>query len=110
MQRLHENDLVGHVLEQEAWEVVSFPAIAEEDQAYVIESPFGSRTHHRQTGDLDATWDNQLGRQALHHLVSLIARQASHHGDPSIWPGSISNSANTVATGQTFGSTKASTH
>jgi hypothetical protein len=46
MQRLHENDLVGHVLQQEAWEVVSFPAIAEEDQAYVIESPFGSRTHH----------------------------------------------------------------
>jgi hypothetical protein len=31
VQRLHENDLVGHVLEQEAWEVVSFPAIAEED-------------------------------------------------------------------------------
>jgi predicted phage terminase large subunit-like protein len=52
MQRLHENDLVGHVLEQEAWEVVLFPAIAEEDQAYVIESPFGSRTHHRRTGDV----------------------------------------------------------
>jgi hypothetical protein len=31
MQRLHKNDLVGHVLEQEACEVVSFPAIAEED-------------------------------------------------------------------------------
>ena len=26
MQRLHEDDLVGHVLAQEAWEVVSFPA------------------------------------------------------------------------------------
>jgi hypothetical protein len=36
--------------------------------------------------DSDATRDNQLGRQALHHLVSLIARQASHSGDPSIWP------------------------
>jgi hypothetical protein len=36
----------------------------------------------------DATRDNQLRRQALHHLVSLIARQASRHGDPSIWPGS----------------------
>ena len=36
--------------------------------------------------DSDATRDNQLGRQALHHLVSLIARQNSHHGDPSIWP------------------------
>ena len=34
--------------------------------------------------DSDATRDNQLGRQALRHLVSLIARQASHSGDPSI--------------------------
>ena len=31
MQRLHEDDLVGHVLEQEPWEVLRFPAIAEED-------------------------------------------------------------------------------
>src|SRR5580704_13174748 len=38
--------------------------------------------------DSGATRDDQLGRQALHHLVSLIARQASHSGDPSIWPGS----------------------
>jgi hypothetical protein len=38
--------------------------------------------------DSGATRNNQLGRQALHHLVSLIARQASHSGDPSIWPGS----------------------
>ena len=52
MQRLHEDDLVGHVLEQDAWEVVSFPAIAEEDQTYVIESPFGSHIHHRRTGDV----------------------------------------------------------
>ena len=29
MQRLHEDDLVGHVLRQEGWEVLSFPAIAE---------------------------------------------------------------------------------
>jgi hypothetical protein len=36
----------------------------------------------------DATRDDQLGRQALHHLVSLIARHASYSGDSSIWPGS----------------------
>src|SRR5215470_2393185 len=29
MQRLHEDDLVGHVLAQEEWEVLRFPAIAE---------------------------------------------------------------------------------
>jgi len=27
MQRLHEDDLVGHALGQEPWEVLSFPAI-----------------------------------------------------------------------------------
>src|SRR5690242_14184138 len=32
MQRLHEDDLVGHVLGQEDWEVLSFPAIAEADE------------------------------------------------------------------------------
>jgi hypothetical protein len=32
MQRLHEDDLVGHLLTQEPWEVISFPAIAEEDE------------------------------------------------------------------------------
>jgi predicted phage terminase large subunit-like protein len=52
MQRLHEDDLVDHVLEQEFWDVVSFPAIAEDDQTYVIESPFGSRTHRSRVGDV----------------------------------------------------------
>jgi hypothetical protein len=37
---------------------------------------------------LSATRDDQLGRQALNHFVSLIARQASHCDDPSIWFGS----------------------
>src|SRR5437867_4334077 len=37
---------------------------------------------------LNATSDDQLGRQALHHLVSLIARQASHSRDATIWSGS----------------------
>src|ERR1700755_2999709 len=39
--RLHEDDLVGHVLGQEAWEVVSFPAVAEADQAHAIETMRG---------------------------------------------------------------------
>lgn len=36
MQRLHEDDLVGHVLEKEDWEVLSIPAIAPEDCRYCI--------------------------------------------------------------------------
>ena len=52
MQRLHQDDLVGHVLDQEYWEVVSFPAIAEEEESFVIESPLGRSLYHRQVGDL----------------------------------------------------------
>ena len=36
MQRLHEDDLVGHVLGQEQWEILSFPAIAEKDEEHKI--------------------------------------------------------------------------
>ena len=50
MQRLHEDDLVGHVLKQEAWEFVSFPAIAEVDEEHVVDSPFGPKTFVRLTG------------------------------------------------------------
>lgn len=52
MQRLHQDDLVGHVLEQEPWEVVSFPAIAEEDEIHHIESPLGARSFRRRAGDV----------------------------------------------------------
>jgi predicted phage terminase large subunit-like protein len=51
MQRLHEDDLVGHVLEQEDWELVRLPAIAEEDETHLIESPYGSRTVYRKAGE-----------------------------------------------------------
>ena len=51
MQRLHEDDLVGHVLAQEDWEVVSFPAIAEQDENYIIETTTGSRHYGRKAGE-----------------------------------------------------------
>ena len=38
MHRLHEDDLVGHVLAQEPWEVARFPAIAEDDETHMIEA------------------------------------------------------------------------
>jgi hypothetical protein len=44
MQRLHEDDLVGHVLAQEGWEVLSFPAIAETDEVHRIETIWGPRS------------------------------------------------------------------
>ena len=37
MQRLHADDLVAHVQETERWTVLSFSAIAEEDEYYEFE-------------------------------------------------------------------------
>jgi predicted phage terminase large subunit-like protein len=51
MQRLHEDDLVGHVLAQEPWEVVCFPAIAEADEVHRIETIWGLRCFRRRQGE-----------------------------------------------------------
>jgi hypothetical protein len=39
MQRLHQDDMVGHVLQQGDWKVLRFPAIAIEDEVHVIKTP-----------------------------------------------------------------------
>jgi predicted phage terminase large subunit-like protein len=51
MQRLHQDDLVGHVLSQGDWEVLSFPAIAEHDEVHIIDSPLGRRRFERKHGE-----------------------------------------------------------
>src|SRR6516162_9785471 len=51
MQRLNEDDLVGHVLAQEHWEVLSFPAIAEADEVHQIETIWGPECFRRRQGE-----------------------------------------------------------
>ncbi|HEY2170153.1 MAG TPA: phage terminase large subunit [Candidatus Angelobacter sp.] len=52
MQRLREDDLVGHVLSQNGnWKVLRFPAIAEEDESYVLDTVLGRRRFHRRAGE-----------------------------------------------------------
>jgi hypothetical protein len=51
MHRLHEDDLVGHVLGQEDWEIVRLPAIAEDDETIVVENPLGRRCFERRRGE-----------------------------------------------------------
>ena len=51
MQRLHEDDLVGHVLAQEEWEVLRFPAIAEADEVHRIETIWGQECFRRRQGE-----------------------------------------------------------
>src|SRR5580700_3708114 len=51
MQRLHQDDLVGHVTEQEEWDWVRLPAIAEEAEEHVIRSPYRTWTARRKAGE-----------------------------------------------------------
>jgi len=51
MQRLHQDDLVGHVLPQDDWTVLSFPAIAEEPEIAPFDTPYGPRLFVRQPGE-----------------------------------------------------------
>lgn len=50
MQRLHQEDLVGEVMEREHWEVLSLPAIAVEDERIPFEGPLGHGTFVREAG------------------------------------------------------------
>jgi predicted phage terminase large subunit-like protein len=48
MQRLHEDDLAGHLLRQGGWNHLNMPAIAFEDETIEL----GFRTHLRRSGDI----------------------------------------------------------
>ncbi len=52
MQRLHADDLVAHVQQHEAWDVLSFPAVAEQDETHNVWTPYGRRRFRRKTGEI----------------------------------------------------------
>jgi len=66
MQRLHEDDLVGHVLGQDDWEILSFPAIAEQDEEHLIETPLGTQRFTRRVGDV--LHPQRESRETLAHI------------------------------------------
>ncbi|MEQ7874524.1 phage terminase large subunit [Sphingomonas sp. ASV193] len=51
MQRLHEDDLVGHLLRQGHWELLSLPAIAETDELHEIRTLAGTKFVSRREGE-----------------------------------------------------------
>lgn len=50
-QRLHEDDMIGHVREIAGFELLSFAAIAQDDEFHTIKTPFGTLTHKRKAGE-----------------------------------------------------------
>ena len=51
MQRLHQDDLVGYLVEKGGWEHLSFPAIAQEDEVFQIQTQYGVRKFMRRAGE-----------------------------------------------------------
>lgn len=51
MQRLHQNDLVGHVLEMEPWDRIVLPAIAQEAETIAFDTFAGREVVSRQEGE-----------------------------------------------------------
>ena len=51
MQRLHADDLVAHISKHEDWDVVSIPAIAEQEESYIFSTPYGQRRITRYEGE-----------------------------------------------------------
>jgi predicted phage terminase large subunit-like protein len=68
MQRLHEDDLTGHVLKAGGWDIVSFSAIAEADEERAVETPFGRRNFRRSSGEA-----LQENRESLETLKAIRA-------------------------------------
>lgn len=52
MQRLHADDLVAHVQEREDWDVVSFPAIAEEKETFRVSTHYGRAVFKRKAEEV----------------------------------------------------------
>jgi len=72
MQRIHMDDLVGHVLEKDGWEVVNLPAIAQEPETWNYQTLVGSITKIRQPGKLlhPEREGQEESDQALHTMGS----------------------------------------
>ena len=63
MQRLHEDDLSGHLLKTGLFRHIRLSAIAQENEVWAYDTPFGRRTVHRRSGE--ALHEVREGLQSL---------------------------------------------
>jgi predicted phage terminase large subunit-like protein len=68
MQRLHEDDLVGHVLGMEPWKILRFPAIAEEAEVHVFQSSYGNGTRRFERRAGEALHPEREPLEILNHI------------------------------------------
>jgi predicted phage terminase large subunit-like protein len=83
MQRLHQDDLVGHVLGQGDWEVLSFPAIAEEYESYTIKTPYGCSRFARSPGDvLEPDRESRATLDTIHRTIGTYNFASQYQQNP----------------------------
>ena len=74
MQRLHTDDLVGHVMGQEPWDMLALPAIAIKEEGHVIAGAWGTTTKIRHEGEA-----LQSERESLATLERLRAAMGEYN-------------------------------
>jgi hypothetical protein len=74
MQRLHEDDLAGHVQDSGDWKILRFPAIAEEDEIHVIRCLGEVREIRRKLGEA-----LHPEREPLETLNAIREAQGEYH-------------------------------
>lgn len=95
MQRLHQDDLIGHVLLQDDWTVLSFPAIAEEPECLPFWTPYGIRRFIRQPGEaLHPDREAVAEYEAMRRRIGLYNFSSQYQQRP---PAAISSNANGCA-------------
>ncbi len=90
MQRLHADDLVAHVQEHEEWDVLSFPAIAEQDESYDFGTPYGIRRIGRKAGEiLQPALLSQTTLDGIRRAMTEYNFAAQYQQDPQPASGNI---------------------
>lgn len=82
MQRLHEDDLVGHVLEKEDWEVLSIPAIAPDDCCYRIGQGREALYQRRQGEIMHVGRDTFADLEAIKRNLGALNFSAQYQQNP----------------------------
>lgn len=89
MQRLHADDLVGHVVERDGWEVISLPAIATEDTYHRLSEVPGD-VHRRSAGELlHPAREPMAVLEEMRRAQGSLTFQAQYQQDPTPAGGNV---------------------
>ena len=89
MQRLHEDDLVGHVLGKEDWEVISLPAIASERSSFALSARPGDRYIREAGEELHAAREPLEVLEAVRRAQGSLVFEAQYQQRPTPAGGAV---------------------